>query len=247
MVPYMLCEVCGCKGNVFEETHQTFVQKRISDIKKEIGQIVEKEKDDNKFVQRREIRTTKCRKIFISVYGCCNFAAKSLTNLNDMDIIEEAFRMHRQQLVNYVNKRVDDYDLAEDIVQDAFVRLLGMEVGVREESIKPLLFTTCQHLIFDYLRRKKVAETVYQYMYTCESHAVETSEAILYAQELSTEEERVVSAMPWKRQQVYRLSRFEGQSIGEIAASMGVAHKTVEVHLFVGRKEVREQLRAYAS
>ncbi|MBR1520007.1 MAG: sigma-70 family RNA polymerase sigma factor [Bacteroidaceae bacterium] len=164
-----------------------------------------------------------------------------------MDIIEEAFRMHRQQLVNYVNKRVDDYDLAEDIVQDAFVRLLGMEVGVREESIKPLLFTTCQHLIFDYLRRKKVAETVYQYMYTCESHAVETSEAILYAQELSTEEERVVSAMPWKRQQVYRLSRFEGQSIGEIAASMGVAHKTVEVHLFVGRKEVREQLRAYAS
>lgn len=164
-----------------------------------------------------------------------------------MDIIEKAFRMQRQQLVNYVNKRVGDYDLAEDIVQDAFVRLLGIQVGVREDSVRPLLFTMCRHLMVDYLRRKKMAETVYQYMYTCEHYTEGTTEASLYAQELKAEEERAVSAMPRKRQQVYCLSRFEGRSIDEIAVSMGVTHKTVEAHLFISRKEVREQLRVFAS
>lgn len=164
-----------------------------------------------------------------------------------MDIIERAFIQYRQWLVCYVCKRVDDYALAEDIVQDAFVRLMEWQVGVREESVRGLLFATCHRLVLDHLRRRLLAERTNIYMYVREEMAAETTEQTLRVRELAEQERRVVFSMPVKRRAVYRLSRFEGRSIGEIASRLQVSRRTVEAHLFASRREVREKLKAFAS
>ena len=159
-----------------------------------------------------------------------------------MDIIRAAFIQHRQHLVNYVNRRVDDYDLAEDLVQDAFLRLLETNVGVRAESVERLLFSVCRNLVLDHLRRKWVAARINIYMCEEQPKGVDATEQAVLARELAEQEMRIVVSMPAKRQQVYRLSRYEGKGIDEIAGCMGVSHKTVEAHLFAGRKHVRERL-----
>lgn len=163
-----------------------------------------------------------------------------------MCIISALFVQHRVHLVNYVNARVDDYALAEDIVQDTFVRLLEMRVGVRADSAERLLFAICRHLVFDHLRHKLLAKHANIYMYTREDLAANTTAQMVQAREIAAHEMRVVSTMPTKRQQVYRLSRFGGQSVDDIARQMGVSRRTVEAHLFASRREVREKLKAFA-
>lgn len=164
-----------------------------------------------------------------------------------MCIISVSFLQHRVHLVNYVNARVKDYALAEDLVQDAFLHLLEMKVGVRTDSVERLLFTICRNLVLDHLRRKMLAERINIYMYAQEETLANTTEQAVRVHEIAAHEMRVVSAMPAKRQQVYRLSRYEGMAVDDIAVQMGISHKTVEAHLFTSRKEVREKLKAFAS
>ena len=153
---------------------------------------------------------------------------------------------YRQMLVHYVNARVEDYDLAEDIVQDAFLRVLEMEVGVHEASVKSLLFTACRNLVFDYLRHRLVAQRSAAYMDNI--FGVEkTTEQAVQAREIAEHEMRVVCSMPEKRAKVYMLSRFEGRGVDEIADCLKISRRTVEAHLFAGRKEVREKLKVFAS
>ena len=163
-----------------------------------------------------------------------------------MSIIKTAFMQYRLRLVHFVNARVEDYDLAEDIVQDAFLRVLEMEVGVHEASVKSLLFTACRNLAFDHLRRRMVAQRSASRM-DCTSWVEETTEQTVRAREIAEQEMRVVCSMPEKRAKVYMLSRYEGKGIDEIAERMKISPRTVEAHLFAGRKEVREKLRVFAS
>lgn len=163
-----------------------------------------------------------------------------------MSIIETAFMQYRHTLVRYVNARVEDYDLAEDIVQDAFVRVLEMAVGVHEASVKSLLFTTCRNLVFDHLRRRLMAQRFASCM-DCASWVEETTEQAVRVREIAEQEMRVVCSMPEKRAKVYRLSRYEGRGIDEIADALNISPRTVEAHLFAGRKEVREKLKVFAS
>lgn len=164
-----------------------------------------------------------------------------------MSIISTAFRQYRFRLVHYVNARVGDYDVAEDIVQDAFVRVLEMNVGVREESVKHLLYVACRNLVFDYLRRHLLSRRTAEYLNSTLPVCEESTLHQVTAREIAEHELRIVCSMPCKRAQVYRLSRYEGKRIEEIAEHLCISPRTVEAHLFAGRKEVREKMRIFAS
>ena len=164
-----------------------------------------------------------------------------------MDLIALAFIQHRQHLVYYVNARVNDYARAEDIVQDAFLRLLEVQVGVRADSVKSLLFTTCRHLICDELRHQKVVEDANIYMYAQRSHGMDDTDQLVRVHDLEEHEQRIVGMMPNKQRHVYCLSQYEGKSVAEISEQLHISPRTVEAHLYVSRKTVREQLKAFAS
>ena len=75
----------------------------------------------------------------------------------------------------------------------------------------------------------------------------ETTAQEVNVREMAEHELRIVGSMPDKRAQVYCLSRYEGKRIDEIAERLKVSARTVEAHLFAGRKEVREKMRVFVS
>lgn len=164
-----------------------------------------------------------------------------------MNMVETAFLSYRQRLVNYACKCLDDYDQAEDIVQDVFLRVQGMRVGVRAEHLEQLLFSICRRLVIDALRRRQMVRRTHIYMYEHTSWAENHTEQVVLSRELASREMQLVAAMPPKRQRVYDLSRYEGKTVSEIADSLSISPRTVEAHLLAGRKEVREKLKAFAS
>ena len=53
---------------------------------------------------------------------------------------------------------------------------------------------------------------------------------------------RIVSEMPPQRQQVFKMSRFQSKSAQEIADTMGLSVRTVEKHLELALKDLRQSL-----
>ena len=69
------------------------------------------------------------------------------------------------------------------------------------------------------------------------------SESRIVADDLRRMESRRISALPEQRRKVYEMNRFQGKSSEDIAEELNLSRRTVENHLFISRKEVREFIR----
>ena len=68
--------------------------------------------------------------------------------------VEELWQEHSAKLSHYVHKRVSDFHLAEDIVQEAAVRLNQSSESVKElADPERWLYTVAHNLIVDHYRR----------------------------------------------------------------------------------------------
>jgi RNA polymerase sigma-70 factor (ECF subfamily) len=64
----------------------------------------------------------------------------------------------REQLLGYVRKRIDDPELAEDILQDSLLRALRAAPDLRDERrLVPWFYRILQHAIVDAYRRRGAA------------------------------------------------------------------------------------------
>ena len=74
-------------------------------------------------------------------------------------LVAECYARYRELLVAFAHKRTRDWEDAEDIVQDAFVRMWNMENMICVSTVRSLAFTIVQNLLVDRLRgRLKRAE-----------------------------------------------------------------------------------------
>ena len=56
-------------------------------------------------------------------------------------------------------------------------------------------------------------------------------------------EKRKLRTLPEQRRKIYIMSRFEDKSSSEISAKLNLSRRTVENHLFISRKEIREYMK----
>lgn len=68
-------------------------------------------------------------------------------------LITEYYEEYRRIVFFYICRRIDDRDDAEDLTQDAFLRLLEYRMMIRRDTLKYFLFTIVCNLVNDYLRR----------------------------------------------------------------------------------------------
>lgn len=182
---------------------------------------------------------------------CCTFAAKindyspNLTNKMNANesAIAEAFELHHDSIVNYVRVRINDKNEAEDITQDIFVRLLGYDL-INKETIKSLCFTIANNLVIDHLRRHYKRQEVYSYAYDMmQKRQVLTPEQEAIFHELAERERCLIKDLTPATARVYEMKQMKGLSIEEISQELSISRRTVECHLFRGRKYVRQQIR----
>ena len=158
-------------------------------------------------------------------------------------LITEYYEEYRQFVFFYICRRIDNQDDAEDLTQDAFLRLLEYRMMIRRDTLKYFLFTIVRNLLNDYLRRYYKRQEIDRYLYDTLPMATREPESRIVADDLRRLECRKVSALPEQRRKVYMMSRFDGKSSEDIAGELNLSRRTVENHLFISRKEVREFIR----
>ncbi|MBO5026226.1 MAG: sigma-70 family RNA polymerase sigma factor [Bacteroidaceae bacterium] len=163
--------------------------------------------------------------------------------IDNRKLIASAFETYRPSLMSYVFYRIKDKDECEDIVQDVFLNLLEVGDTVCAATVKSFLFTIAQNIIIDRLRRNMKRMEIYSYIYDNSTTSTEITEEVVCAHSLEQAEKTMVGNLSEQRRKIYMLNRYEGRSVGEIASLLSLSTRTIEAHLFQGRRIVRTYLK----
>ena len=161
-------------------------------------------------------------------------------------LITNYYIAHRDELLAFASSRLGDSCLAEDIVQDVFLRLLSTDKMITEVTLPALVYTITRNLINDYYRRHTTYEQYEHYIKGVCSE-VTTMESVFSAFEIMERLERGLVRLPENCREIYRLHIYGGMKVGEISRELGEGYKSVEHRLGTARKVMREYLRCYAT
>lgn len=166
-----------------------------------------------------------------------------LTSHSDYCIVTRSYEEYHSLILNYITYRISHKYEAEDLAQDVFVRLLEYKLMLREDTVKYFLFSIARNLVTDYIRRYYKKQEVTSYIYDSLSHATNDVEEHCHVKVLEELERKQLSTFSAQRKKIYHLSRFEEKTVGEISEELQLSKRTVENHLLMGRKIMRNYIR----
>lgn len=136
-----------------------------------------------------------------------------------------------ERLRRFVRSRVASRHDAEDVIQDAYLRVLRYSAEHVVESEERLLFSAAKNLAVDNLRRRKVWE---RNVADCAILAAEDSPAsdeVVEARQRLTHVEAAIALLPARCREIFLMHRIEGMSYSQIARSAGISVSAVEKHI----------------
>ena len=145
----------------------------------------------------------------------------------------------------YAVSRLGDCCLAEDIVQNVFLRLLTSDKVISAVTLPALVFAMTRNQVYDYFRHHTAVEQYEHYIKGVCSELT-TDESILSAREVMEQLERGLARLPENCREIYRLHIYDGMKVGEISRELGEGYKSVEHRLGAARKAIRQYLQKYA-
>jgi RNA polymerase sigma-70 factor, ECF subfamily len=158
---------------------------------------------------------------------------------------ETAKQQYRDRLYSYAWYSLRSKADAEDIVQEAFLKLWEKQEGLDPRQIGAWLMRVTQNLIVDHLRRRKARQTWTDTETDLETIAQEDTQDTQHQGTLK----RIVEHSIAQLQDPYRttviLREIQGLNYQEIADVLRVSVDHVKTDLFRGRRKLREIVSAH--
>ncbi len=146
---------------------------------------------------------------------------------------------HYAALVDFARFYCVDTDEASSSVQQVFLNVWEKrEVLLKQENIKPYLYTAVRNRVFNANRRKHIGLE----LDTDAEDDVASSHDILVAKELEQRIDEAINTLPDRCKYIFELSRRENLPHAEIATRLGLSIKTVENQIGKALKILRTKV-----
>ncbi|WP_242083653.1 RNA polymerase sigma factor [Aestuariivivens sediminis] len=153
---------------------------------------------------------------------------------------EQLFNTHSTTVFNFIYYKCGDRQQAEDIVQDAFIKLWRNCSKVDFEKAKSYVFTVARNLFFNEAAHKKI---VLKYQSNPNSSINnQTPEFILEEQQFMEKLNEAIAGLPEKQREVFLLSRIDKKKYSEISEIVGISIKAVEKRMSLALIALRDKL-----
>lgn len=167
----------------------------------------------------------------------------------------ELVRRYERPVFSLVYRMVRDRETAEDLAQDAFIKVLNhIDKYSPEFKFSSWLFKIANNVAIDHLRRRKLdtismdgsphASTAAEVEATSLELAAEQESALdeMEARELGTAIERAIAQLRPEYRACIMLRHVEGRSYEEIATTLDLPLGTVKTYIHRARHELRRAL-----
>ena len=170
---------------------------------------------------------------------------RALTDGNRL-ALAELYERYWYALYRVAFQKTKSPEIAEELVQDLFVQLWQKRESLAVRRVDYYLFGALKYSVIDSIKSRIVHEKFQEYQQFFAPQAdFSTEDQLSYNDLLGTIETELLK-LPPKTQEVFRMSRFEGQTIPEISRKLALTDKAVEYHLSKALKLLRTQLRDYS-
>jgi RNA polymerase sigma-70 factor (ECF subfamily) len=153
-----------------------------------------------------------------------------------MENAEELYRQYRSKLLRFIQHQVRDAELAEDVLHDVFVKIVGRGHRLREPAkITSWLYQVTRNATIDRLRSNRP--------YGQLPHAIANDDGPTAEARLANFLRPMIDMLP----QIYRdaiiLSDLDGMPLKQIAAREGVSVSAIKSRVQRGRRMLQVMLR----
>ena len=164
---------------------------------------------------------------------------------------EEIVREHTGKLVGLAWRLVGTREDAEELAQEAFLRLHRSLPDFRGDShIGTWLYRTTTRLAIDFLRRERIKRKVFFFRQDNDSpdpvelasDSRQTPGEIFQTQEAMRSLRKNLQNLSSRQQVVFMLRHYEGLALKEIAEHLGLETGTVKAHLHRAVTQLRKDL-----
>lgn len=161
----------------------------------------------------------------------------------DDEAFVEIIRDYKDGLILYLNGYVKDIFIAEDLMEETFVKLVTKKPKYTpKHTFKTWLYTIGRHVAVDYLRhRKKMAELSLEEMEN-RLAAEESVERAYLREEQKIAVHRAMQTLKDEYRQVLYLVFFEGFTNPEAAHAMNKSSRQIENLLYRAKQSLKSQL-----
>lgn len=159
-------------------------------------------------------------------------------NICSQDAFKSVFFEHSRQLHNFIYFKCGDETLAEDISQEAFLRLWKECQKVPYNKAKSYLFTVANNLFLDHVKHQKVVARFK--LQKTKEFSTESPEFLLEESEFKSQLEAAINALPEKQRTVFLMNRIEKLTYKEIAGLLGISVKAIEKRMHKALVELRK-------
>lgn len=169
-------------------------------------------------------------------------------NNEDPQLFDELFKQYSKPLFYYAVKFVED-EVAQDILQDVFIKLWSDRSIIISQSLNSFLFTMVRNSCLQQLEKQKVRnrylESTRLMLQEEELRYFMDEKPALIEQELEDKLNEVLNVLPERCRQIFNMSRFENRKNKEIAEELEISVKAVEKQITKALATIRIEMKEY--
>ena len=144
------------------------------------------------------------------------------------------------------------FAVAEDLVQDVFLKILEQQIDISQyKNIGSLLYTILKHKCLDYIKHKLVEESHIQdiieanYLLANKYALEDDSIRIITENEIRKILKEAIDSLPPITKEVFIQSKFKEKKYQEIAEMYDITPRQVEYHIYKAMTILKEKMGAY--
>ncbi len=152
-----------------------------------------------------------------------------------MDRFKALFDECADDLRNYVYYKCGDEEIANDIVQETFIKIWEKRTSINWSSVRGLLYTTASNLAKNHFKHEQV-KLKFSTGHMASNSTVETPQYVLEHQEFEHKLQTCLGQLPLPSREAFLLNRVDSKKYKEIAELLEVSVKAVEKRISIAIK-----------
>ncbi|MCY1722877.1 RNA polymerase sigma-70 factor [Prolixibacteraceae bacterium Z1-6] len=152
----------------------------------------------------------------------------------------ELFNHMYQPVKNYVYYKTGDIEVAEDVVQDTFIKIWEKRNEIRKQTVKSLLYTIANNLCKNRFEHQQVVfefANNYKQEYNNSSPQFE-----LELKEFNNKLQNAIGNLNEKNRTVFLMNRIDGLTYNQIAENLELSVKAVEKRMKNALHELKKTI-----
>ena len=160
----------------------------------------------------------------------------------DHKAFEYVYLHYSDALTQFLTSLMQCREEAREITQEVFITLWEKrELFDPEKGLRRYIYQLAKFYALNHFDRQKVREKFEEFVRRGDVYDLAADE-IMQAEETALLIEYVLSRMPERQQEIFRMSREEKMSYEEIAEKLGISVNTVKFHMKNALKQLRDML-----